>query len=87
MFPLGVKLETINVKIKELKITKEKDTIEIALDETVPDNKKGVILLRGLTPGEATVTKDDESVQLNVSEDGILTVDGVSPGNTVKISR
>ena len=87
VFPLGVKLETINVKIKELKITKEKDSIEITVDETVPDIKKGVILLRGLIPGKATVVRGDESVQLTVSEDGILTVDGISPESTVTISR
>jgi hypothetical protein len=87
VFPLGIKLETINVKIKALQITKEKDSIEITVDEAVPEIKRGAVLLKGLYPGTATVSKGDESIQMSVPEGGHLVIEGISPGSTVKICQ
>ena len=87
VIPLGIKLETINVKINALEISKVKDSIEIITDEAVPEVRTGVVVLNGLRPGTATVSKDDDSMQLTVEKDGHLVIEGVCPGSTVKIWR
>ena len=90
VFPLGVKLESINLKIKALEIGKSADFAEITMAETVPEIKEGAVLLKGLTPGEAIVSVDDDSwpatgVPATVSDAGELYVGGISPGSTVTI--
>ena len=83
--PLGIKIETVNVKMKSVSISKDKKNIDILPARTAPEIEQGVVKVEGLKPGSYTTSIGEISYQLPVSAGRILAIEGVVPDKQLRI--
>jgi len=85
--PLGIKAETINTKLKSIKISKTANRIELDLSQTVPEITEGIVKLQGLGQGSYTVSTSKWSRQYEVTDERTLTIEAVNACEQIKIVR
>ncbi len=83
--PLGLKVETTNVKVARISVDRGKTTTKIKLAEVAPDINQGTVKVVGLDPGEYRVSCGGESGQYQVSQKGVLRLKTVPPGQPLEI--
>ena len=87
VIPLKAKLETVNAKMASVTVGKDRRSVAVQLEPPVPEITRGEVTVSGLTAGSYRIsdsTKGDDVIR-EVTENGILRVDGMSSTGRIEI--